>query len=79
VTTAITRIELGNFSNGKGVGAGVFEYKIDFGPGYRIYFGKDGDKLVILIGGGSKKHQSQDIAAAKERWADYKKRKKEMQ
>jgi putative addiction module killer protein len=79
VTTAVTRIELGNFSNVKGVGAGVFEYKIDFGPGYRIYFGKDGDKLVILVGGGLKKRQSQDIAAAKERWADYKKRKKETQ
>jgi putative addiction module killer protein len=77
VTTAVTRIELGNFSNVKGVGAGVFEYKSDFGPGYRIYFGKDGDKLVILVGGGSKKRQSQDIAAAQERWADYKKRKKE--
>jgi putative addiction module killer protein len=79
VTTALTRMELGNFSNVKGVGAGVFEYKIDFGPGYRIYFGKEGDKLVILVAGGSKKRQSQDIAAAKERWADYKKRKKEMQ
>jgi putative addiction module killer protein len=52
---------------------------VDFGPGYRIYFGKDGDRLVILVGGGSKKRQSQDIAAAQERWADYKKRKKETQ
>jgi len=39
VATAITRIGLGNFSNVKGVGAGVYEYKLDFGPGYRIYFG----------------------------------------
>jgi putative addiction module killer protein len=77
VTTALTRIELGNFSNVKGVGAGVFECKIDFGPGYRIYFGKDGDRLVILVGGGSKKRQSKDIAAAQERWADYKRRKKQ--
>ncbi len=43
VTTAVRRMELGNFSNVKGVGAGVLEYRIDFGPGYRIYFGKDGD------------------------------------
>ena len=57
-------MEQGNFSKVKGVGAGVFEYKIDFGPGYRIYFGKDGDRLVILIGGGTKKRQQQDIAAA---------------
>ena len=38
----------------KGVGSGVYEYRIDFGPGYRIYFGKDGERLVILIGGGTK-------------------------
>lgn len=77
VTTALTRIEQGNLSNVKGVGAGVSEYKIDFGPGYRIYFGKDGDRLVILIGGGSKTRQSKDIAAAQECWADYKRRKKQ--
>ncbi|MEJ7609190.1 MAG: type II toxin-antitoxin system RelE/ParE family toxin, partial [Bryobacteraceae bacterium] len=58
--------EQGNFSNVKGVGAGVFEYKIDLGPGYRIYFGKDGDRLVVLIGEGSKSRQSKDIAAAQE-------------
>jgi putative component of toxin-antitoxin plasmid stabilization module len=43
-------LKLGSFSNVKGVGAGVFEYRIDFGPGYRIYFGKDGDALAILLG-----------------------------
>jgi putative addiction module killer protein len=75
VTTALARVEQGNFSNVKGVGAGVFEYRIDFGPGYRIYFGKDGDTLVILVGGGTKKRQAQDIASAQERWSDYKRRK----
>jgi putative addiction module killer protein len=55
ITTSVRRLELGNFSNVKGVGAGVFEYRIDFGPGYRVYFGKDGDALVILLGGGTKK------------------------
>ena len=75
VTTALRRLELGNFSNVKGVGAGVFEYRIDFGPGYRVYFGKDGETVVILLGGGTKKRQDSDIAAADERWADYKKRK----
>jgi putative addiction module killer protein len=64
------------FSNTKGVGAGVYEYKIDFGPGYRIYFGKDGNTLVILLGGGTKKRQQKDIAAAQAFWADYKQRKK---
>jgi putative addiction module killer protein len=73
---ALTRIRLGNLSNTKGVGAGVQEYRIDFGPGYRIYFGRDGEKLVILLAGGTKKRQQADIATAKERWADYKKRRK---
>ena len=77
VTIALTRMEQGNLSRAKGVGSGVFEYKIDFGPGLRIYFGKDGDSLVILIGGGTKKRQQQDIATAKECWAAYKRRKKQ--
>ena len=77
VTIALTRLQQGNFSNTKGVGTGVYEYKIDFGPGYRIYFGKDGDQLVILVGGGTKKRQNQDILTARQRWADYKRRKKQ--
>ena len=75
VTTSVRRIELGNLSNVKGVGSGVFEYRIDFGPGYRVYFGKDGEALVILVGGGTKKGQADDIARAHERWTDYKRRK----
>jgi putative addiction module killer protein len=75
VTISLVRIEHGNFSNTKGVGAGVYECRIDFGPGYRIYFGKDGDAFVILVGGGTKKHQDEDIKAAHERWKDFKERK----
>jgi putative addiction module killer protein len=75
VAAALARIQQGNFSNAKSVGAGVYEYRIDFGPGYRIYFGKDGDRLVILIGGGSKKRQQEDIKTAFVRWQDYKQRK----
>ena len=60
-------------SKGRG---GVLEYKIDFGPGYRIYFGKDGERLVILISGGTKKRQDEDIAEAQRCWIDYKRRKK---
>lgn len=75
VTTAITRMSLGNFSNAKGVGEGVLEYRIDYGPGYRIYFGRDGDRLVILVAGGTKKRQQADIKTAQARWAEYKKRK----
>jgi putative addiction module killer protein len=77
IATALERIALGNFSNAKALGGGVSEYKIDFGPGYRIYFGKDGEVLVILLAGGTKKKQSNDIEAAKANWADYKKRKKQ--
>ncbi|MEJ1360569.1 MAG: type II toxin-antitoxin system RelE/ParE family toxin [Candidatus Sedimenticola sp. (ex Thyasira tokunagai)] len=77
VTTAVHRMGQGNFSNVKGVGAGVYEFRIDFGPGYRIYFGKDGDRLVILLAGGSKKRQDADIAAAKVNWRDYKRRKRQ--
>jgi len=52
------------------------EYRIDFGPGYRVYFGRDGDSLVILLAGGTKRRQQHDIATAQARWADYKKRRK---
>ena len=75
VTTAVTRMAQGNFSNVKGVGSGVFECRIDFGPGYRVYFGKDGERLVILLGGGTKKRQQRDIATTIVRWQDYKRRK----
>lgn len=76
VTIVETRLSLGNFSNVKGVGSGVFEVRLDFGPGYRIYFGKDGDAIVILLGGGTKKRQQDDIEAAQDRWRDYKDRTK---
>ena len=77
VTSALEKIAMGNFSNVEPVGEGVSEYKIDWGPGYRVYFARDGDRLVILVGGGAKKRQSGDIAAAKEKWAEYKRRKKQ--
>jgi putative addiction module killer protein len=72
ITVALERLAGGNTSSVKPVGEGVSEYKIDFGPGYRIYFGKDGDRLVILLGGGTKKRQDQDIEHAKAAWREYK-------
>jgi putative addiction module killer protein len=72
VTISLTRLSLGNFSNVAGVGGGVYELKIDLGPGNRVYFGKDGEWLVILVGGSSKKRQAAAIAAAKAAWAEYK-------
>ena len=79
ITTAVVRMELGNFSNSKGIGEGIFECRIDFGPGYRIYFGKDGDTIVILLGGGTKKRQQKDIVNAKKFWKEYKLRKRQEQ
>lgn len=76
VRTAVARMENGNFSNVESVGQDVSEYKLDFGPGYRIYFGKYGETLVILLGGGTKKRRSRDIETAKSRWATYKIRKR---
>lgn len=72
IATAPYRMEGGNFSNVKAVGKGVSEYRIDFGPGYRIYFGHEGDELLILLGGGVKKMQDQDIKVAQILWAEYK-------
>ncbi len=77
ITTALTRLKEGKHSNAKSVGSGVAEYKVDFGPGYRIYFGKDGDKLIILLCGGDKKSQRDDIQKAKGYWQDYKNLKKQ--
>jgi putative addiction module killer protein len=75
VATALERIADGNLSNVKTVGNGVLEYKVDFGPGYHIYFGRDGDRLVILLAGGMKKRQQEDIRQAKANWVDYRNRK----
>ena len=73
---ALVRMEQGNLSNTKSVGGGVLECRIDFGPGYRVYFGKEGDTLIILLGGGTKRSQQQDIETARELWREYKRRKR---
>jgi putative addiction module killer protein len=75
VAAVVYQLAARNFSNVKGVGSGVFERKIDFGPGYRVYFGREGDVLVILLGGSSKQRQQEAIAAARARWIDYRRRK----
>ena len=76
VSVALARLEQGNLSNAKGVGEGVLEYRIDWGPGYRLYFGRDGEVLVILLTGGTKKRQQRDIDQAHELWTDYKRRRR---
>ena len=77
VIEVLARVELGNFSMFKGIGLGVFEIRLHFGPGYRVYCGKDGETLVLLLGGGTKRRQQNDIEGAKVLWQEYKKRKKE--
>ena len=76
ITVALDRLERGS-SSMKGVGAGVFEMRLDFGPGYRIYFGKDGETLILLLCGGTKRRQQDDIEVARHLWREYKVRKQE--
>lgn len=76
VVTALARMESGNLTNSKSVGAGVLECRIDFGPGYRVYFGREGDDLIILLGGGTKTRQQNDINMAQDLWQEYKRRKR---
>lgn len=64
VLKVLDPLEDGNFSSAKGEGRGIFAARLDFGSGYRVYFGKDGELLVILLAGGSKKRQQADIEAA---------------
>jgi len=75
VRTAIARMEVGNLGDSKSVGQGVLERRLTFGPGYRIYYGRDGDKIIILLTGGTKKRQDKDIERAKTLWLDFKQRK----
>ena len=66
-----TRVELGNYSNVEPIGEGLSEIKIDFGPGYRVYFRKEKEKLLLLLGGSSKKGQQKAIDASKLAWKKY--------
>jgi putative addiction module killer protein len=75
VRTALARMEVGNLGGSKSVGEGVLERRIDWGPGYRIYFGRDGGRLIVLLAGGTKKRQEADIRRAQEYWAEYRRRK----
>jgi putative addiction module killer protein len=68
VEASIYRLGQGNISHVRSVGGGVSELKIDFGPGYRVYFGRRGEAVIVLLGGGSKKRQQRDIEAARALW-----------
>jgi putative addiction module killer protein len=79
VTVHLTRMECGNLSNVEPVGSGVCEKKINWGPGYRIYFGRDGDELVVLLAGSDKSSQAESIKRSIGYWDDYKQRKSSRQ
>ena len=71
VRSHLNRIRLGNFGDCKSVGGGVEELRIDFGPGYRVYYGREGSMVVVLLCGGSKKSQARDIVTAQRQWKEY--------
>lgn len=75
VATASLRLELGNLSNVKWIGAGLGEYRINWGPGYRLYLARDGIELIILFVGGTKKRQQSDIDRASALLEEYRTRK----
>jgi putative addiction module killer protein len=74
VLSRIGRIRLGNLGDCKPVGGGVSELRVDYGPGYRVYFGQKGQTLLILLCGGDKRTQERDISQAQQHWGDYQQR-----
>ena len=74
VRARLNRIRLGNLGDCKSVGEGVKELRIKFGAGYRVYFGQEGDAIVILLSGGNKSSQDKNIRQAKKYWQDYQER-----
>lgn len=77
INSALAQMELGNFGDHKSVGGGVWERRINFAKGYRVYFARDGQRLILLLTGGDKSRQQADIAEARRLWTDYKHRKRQ--
>ncbi len=77
IQARVLRFEAGNLGDHKSVGDGVWEARLDFGPGYRLYFGKDGSAMILLLNGGDKASQFSDIRTARNYWADYRKETKD--
>lgn len=74
IMVRLNRLRLGNFGDCRSVGDGVFELRMMFGPGYRVYFGRDGERVVMLLCGGDKDTQQKDVELAKHYWRDYRAR-----
>ena len=75
ILARLERLEIGNFGDCKFLRDGVSELRIDWGPGYRVYFGRDGRTVIVLLCGGDKRKQNSDIKRAVELWQEYEKRK----
>ena len=71
IRTRLSRLRLGNFGDGRSVGESVHELRLDFGPGYRVYYGLADETIVLLLGGGDKGSQPRDIQEAKQRWREF--------
>ena len=72
IRARLNRVRLGNFGDCKNVGDGVSELRVDYGPGYRVYFGKEDHRIVVLLCGGDKRRQGSDIERAKVYWKEHK-------
>jgi putative addiction module killer protein len=75
IRVRLDRARLGNLGDNRSVGEGVRELRVDYGPGYRIYFAIEGNRLILLLLGGEKSEQDRDIVRAKDYWRDHKRRK----
>lgn len=75
ILVRLERLELGNFGDCKFLQDGVHELRVDWGPGYRVYFGRDGQAVVVLLCGGDKRKQDADIRKAVDLWQEYRNRK----
>lgn len=71
IGTRLRRLEQGNYGDCQSIGEGISELRMFFGPGYRMYFGEEGDNIVLLLCGGDKSSQTQDIEAAKAYWKEH--------
>ena len=74
IRVRLDRVRLGNLGDNRSVGEGVHELRVDYGPGYRVYYAVDGSRLILLILGGDKSSQERDITKAKEYWLDHQRR-----
>ncbi len=72
IRVCVTRAELGNLGDHKNIGRGIIEMRIHYGPGYRVYIGRHGNELIVLLCAGDKSSQTKDIQKAKAYWEDYK-------